>query len=101
MPHDKAPSPRGFSLVDFHAKQCTAASGIAGAGLRRLEQEAKFFNDFSRAHACACAQGGVHSESVIKLCSHRVLRAFVYFIPREWISRQLQYGRVLALAQSR
>jgi hypothetical protein len=25
---------------------------------------AEFFNDFSRARACACAQGGVRSESV-------------------------------------
>jgi hypothetical protein len=33
-----------------------------GAWDRRVEPEAKFFNDFSR--ACACAQGGVHSESV-------------------------------------
>src|SRR6516225_7332327 len=30
---------------------------------RRHGTKRKFFNDFSRARACACAQGGVRSES--------------------------------------
>ena len=37
-----------------------AGGAVAWGG--RLEQGAKFFNDFSRARACARAQGGVHSE---------------------------------------
>jgi hypothetical protein len=32
---------------------------------RRNGTKRKFFNDFSRARACACAQGGVRSESPI------------------------------------
>jgi hypothetical protein len=35
----------------------------------------KFFNDFSRARACACAQGGVRSESAILGLGRDVRRA--------------------------
>src|SRR5215471_20447893 len=42
---------------------------------RRHGTKRKFFNDFSRARACACAQGGVRSESAdvrVALCSNGV-----------------------------
>ena len=44
-----------------HRDQLPSNYGVA----RRVEPEAKFFNDFSRARACARAQGSVGSDSAL------------------------------------
>ena len=57
-------SPQAISLTVRHSGRghrdlLPGNYGVA----RRVEPEAKFFNDFSRAPACARAQGGVGSDS--------------------------------------
>ena len=44
---------------------CSRASSFQGKARNRSWNLRKFFNDFSRAPACACAQSAVHSDSVV------------------------------------
>jgi hypothetical protein len=61
LPAINNPRTAALTVQPGHRDQLPSNYGVA----RRVEPEAKFFNDFSRARACACAQGSVGSDSAI------------------------------------
>jgi Domain of unknown function (DUF3470) len=78
------------------APRLPAFAGAAVAWVDDWEQEAKFFNDFSRARACACAQGGVHSESPVcePECPVNAIKADSEPGLEKWLSLNAEYAKI-------
>ena len=71
LPAINNPRTAALMVQRGHRDQLPSNYGVA----RRVEPEAKFFNDFSRARACARAQGSGRSGSVM------ILFGVPFFLP--------------------
>ena len=68
MPSRWSMPPQPDQLRRRHDRQHNG-EGSSSTTRYQLWNWRKFFNDFSRARACACAQGGVRSET-LKVKAH-------------------------------
>jgi hypothetical protein len=82
LPAINNPRTAALMVQRGHRDQLPSNYGVA----RRVEPEAKFFNDFSRARACARAQGSVGSDSAgLRQYHHRLGLGSGGSIRLEWL----------------
>jgi hypothetical protein len=90
LPAINNPRTAALTVQPGHRDQLPSDYGVA----RRVEPEAKFFNDFSRARACARAQGSVGSDSACQrmdrpICALLFVRALSRRVPDQRIIHAL------------